>query len=157
MSFKEYLKELNDAIDPMAAVLIAHTKPDSHVDAKSHVDYTKMAAMHFKKHTPVSVDNLKSILGHNHLELKSAHPQALDNLHSNLMKVTEPINTESINDDVRVHQLFNKGNIGSVLHSLDTVMRSLTAGDNLTKLKYVKDYLLNLNSNLDRIKSKNFN
>jgi hypothetical protein len=109
--------------------------------------------------TPVSVNNLGSLLGHNHLELISKHPKALEQLHSNLMKVSEPMNSvdEKVEDDVRVHQLINRSSVGAVLTSLNKVIDTLQPGDNLTKLKYVQNYLKNLEANVDRIKIKNFN
>jgi len=82
---KHYLKLMSEAIEPMSAVLVAHTKaPKDKDEMKYHV----LAAGEIKKQGKnMTPESLEKILKAHKIGLKSAHPDAVKNLHKNLMKV----------------------------------------------------------------------
>ena len=76
---------VKEAIDGHAAVLMTHTKTGT----GNHVGKVTAVANSFKKikdRNPEPLD-LQRHLDRHDLQLKSSHPDALKNLHANLMKV----------------------------------------------------------------------
>ena len=80
--------EVNEAIDGHAAVLMAHTGGGMHHDKELHARAVTRISHALRHEGPkLSIDRLKHHLDNELLGLKSSHPDALKNLHANLMKV----------------------------------------------------------------------
>jgi hypothetical protein len=92
MKAKEFVEQINENLDRHAAVLMAHTKDNEDQSKSVHKGkYQEKIPKLAKdvKYLGSKLDHeyLKDKLSHYGLKLKSSHPDALKNLHSNLMKV----------------------------------------------------------------------
>ena len=76
------------AQDGHAAVIVAHTKLNKDAPKGTHGNMSSNAALYAKEQGKnLTSYQLKDLLQKSYLDLKSSHPDALKNLHANLMKV----------------------------------------------------------------------
>ena len=92
MRFKDFLAklvEVNEAIDGHAAVLMAHTTGNkNNVRNTEHIPAAREYRNIMKDNSrEVTHQELSDLLKRHGLHFRSSHPDALKNLHSNLMKV----------------------------------------------------------------------
>ena len=74
-------------LNPLAAVLVAHTTmiPSYLLPVMAHA--SAIDSKEDIKRNQFDLNHLKETLVRHHLELKSSHPDALENLYTNMMKV----------------------------------------------------------------------